>query len=124
MLPISAGQARHFPGTGEVGTARVRVRRIDEVLIQKDIFRPSLLKVDVQGFEAEVLRGAEGILPCIDEALVECSFEPLYDGQTLADRVIRWLDERGLVLRGIYSPSYGRDGRSLQADFHFLRESG
>ncbi|MEA3643975.1 MAG: FkbM family methyltransferase, partial [Lamprobacter sp.] len=40
--------------------------------------RPSLLKIDVQGFELEVLKGATGLLPEIDVVYVEASDVELY----------------------------------------------
>ncbi len=40
----------------------------------------TLLKIDVQGHELEVLKGSKNSLPGIDAALVECSFAEEYKG--------------------------------------------
>lgn len=50
----------------------VQVRRLDAVDL--DFARPALLKLDVQGFELEVLKGASLTLPFIDAVVAECSF--------------------------------------------------
>lgn len=56
-------------------TAPVPVRRLDEVLNVSDILRPCLLKIDTEGFEMDVLRGAEGLLADIDIVVVEVHFD-------------------------------------------------
>ena len=40
-----------------------------------------MLKIDTQGYELEVLKGAARTLDRIDYILVETSFVPLYEGQ-------------------------------------------
>ena len=86
-----------------------------------DIEGPTLLKIDVQGTELEVLRGGVGLLRRVDCILVECSFVPFYEGQTLADDVVVFLREHGFRLRGVFSLSMSGDGRCLQADLLFAR---
>jgi FkbM family methyltransferase len=52
----SGFEARPTPGGGEVETIAVRCERLDDVL--PDGVRPALIKIDVEGAEEEVLRGA------------------------------------------------------------------
>ena len=59
LLPVGEGQVSAFPGTDEVGTTNVEVRTLDSVMANRDLEKPALLKVDVQGFELPVLRGAD-----------------------------------------------------------------
>ena len=119
LLPMTELQTETFPGTGEVGRATVRTARLDSLLAAADLARPALLKVDVQGAELAVLRGAEGILKAIDEVLVECSFAELYRGQAFANEVIAHLGARGFSLAAVCSPVERPRGRLIQADLLF-----
>jgi FkbM family methyltransferase len=121
LLPITATQVAFFPGTAEAATAIVRVAPLREFISAADIQTPALLKLDVQGFELEALRGCEDLLGQIAYVYAECSFVELYAGQAFADEVIAWLRERGFPLRGVHNTEYGHDGRAIQADFLFTR---
>jgi len=122
LLPITANQVALFTGTAEVATAIVRVAPLREVIKVLDILPPALLKLDVQGYELEALRGCEDMLGQFACVYVECSFVELYGGQALADEVIAWLRERGFRLRGVHNTDYDRDGRATQADFLFAHD--
>ena len=119
LLPISDLQEEKYPGTGEVGTLEVKVAPLNSVLSEDDIIEPALLKLDVQGFEMDALRGCESLLQKFEMIYCECSFVELYTGQKLASDVIAWLAERGFPIKGIYNVSYDSDGVAIQADFLF-----
>ena len=121
LLPITGTQVALFPGTAEADTATVHVAPLREFVSVSDIRPPALLKLDVQGYELEVLRGCEDLLNRFTYVYAECSFVELYAGQALADEVIAWLRERGFKLRGVHNMDYDRGGRAIQADFLFGR---
>ena len=81
----------------------------------------SLLKIDVQGYELEVLRGCENLLDRFAAVYVECSFVELYEGQALAHEVIDWLHAREFYLDRIGLVTFDTRGVSVQADLLFLR---
>ncbi len=85
LLPIGHRQLSEFPGTHPVDSVEVRVLPLREVL-SSELPPPRLLKIDVQGLELEVLRGAGSSLDLIDELFVECSFAELYGGQAWPTR--------------------------------------
>ena len=119
LLPILPLQEKLFPGTGEIKTEIVEIGPLSNYLQPKQIKPPSLLKIDVQGYELEVLRGCENLLDCFTYVYVECSFMELYAGQPLVDDVIAWLRERHWRLNGIHNILYDRMGSSIQGDFLF-----
>ncbi len=121
LLPISSLQREIFPGTNEVGTVDVRVAPLNAFVREDDFVGPAMLKLDVQGFELEALRGCESLLSRFDWVYCECSFVELYSGQKLAAEVIDWLSGKGFQIKGIYNPVYDREGRAVQADFLFRR---
>lgn len=120
LLPITKHQSATFPGTEEIATEEVRTTSLDDYL-GGEIARPVLLKLDVQGFELEVLRGAEGTLSSIDFVLVECSFQEFYTSQATADDVVRFLHRHGFSLLTGTAPSVDRHGVVVQLDFIFAR---
>jgi len=119
LLPISTLQSENFPGTEAVGLTSVPVGPLSDFVGADDLGERNLLKIDVQGFELEVLKSAESLLPRFRWIYAECSSVPLYEGQALADEVIQWLKMRQFDLVGRYNPSRGRDGTPLQADLLF-----
>lgn len=121
LLPIGAAQDKLFPGTAEAGTAVIRVGPFSAYVAPADIHGPALLKLDVQGFELQALKGCEEALERFAWVYAECSFIELYEGQALADEVIAWLRERGLGLCGVYNMAYDGERRPVQADFLFRK---
>jgi FkbM family methyltransferase len=124
LLPITALQNHIFPGTSEVGQQTVRIGPLREFVRPEDIESPALLKIDVQGYELETLKGCENMLDRFAYIYVECSFVELYAGQASTSEVIDFLHERGFVLKGIYNITYDRSGLAVQADFFFGRSVG
>lgn len=120
LLPLGQ-QPRVFPGSDEVRTEEIEIARLDDVL-PGDWPRPALLKIDVQGAELRVLRGATRTLGGVDEVLVEVSFRPLYVGQDRADAVVRFLGEHGFRLVAEHPAGRDKRGHAVQADVRFIRQ--
>ncbi|MEJ2887935.1 FkbM family methyltransferase [Actinomycetospora aeridis] len=113
-------QAEEFPGTASTGSREVPVVTLADHL-DDDVARPVLLKIDAQGCEMDVLRGAGDGLDRVDEILCECSFVELYTGQALAGAIVAHLVERGFVLAHVSGMLLSAAGRPLQAEFTFRR---
>jgi FkbM family methyltransferase len=56
------------------------------------------IKLDTQGSELDILRGAERALESVSIVQTEVEFNPMYDGQPLFGDIDRFLRERGFVL--------------------------
>ena len=121
LLPLGSKQKSLFD-MDEVGTVTVPVRRLDGVF--DEIERPSLLKIDVQGFEYEVLLGAAGILSRIDRIYVEVSSVELYKGQHRADRIEAHLADHGFRLVGRYNGYRDPLGTLVQEDALYMQTDG
>lgn len=124
MLPITKMQSCMFSGATEKETRQVTVLPLSQALGTTSIPPTSLLKIDVQGFELDVLQGCENILNKFSYLYIECSFVELYSGQALAYEVISWLSESGFVLCGIYNMYYDKNGAAIQGDFLFKKLGG
>jgi FkbM family methyltransferase len=121
LLPISTLQTELYPGTEEIGTQTVKVGRLSDFISAKEVISPALLKVDVQGYELDALRGCSELMQGFDYIIVECSFKELYEGQALAHEIIRFLDACGFGLRNVYNLEYDRRDQAVQGDFCFCR---
>lgn len=127
VLPMLKSHQEAFPPANYIGTEKVSIRRLDsvapEVLRSDDQF---FLKIDVQGFERQVLAGAKSAVNdrCVGMQL-ELSFLPLYEGSMLVREALDLVESFGFTLMGLM-PSFAdpRDGRMLQADGIFFREAG
>jgi FkbM family methyltransferase len=58
---------------------------------------PLLLKLDVQGFELEVLKGGEQTLGLSEVVIMEASLLPYNDGAPLFAEVVAFMNEKGFV---------------------------
>ena len=118
LLALGTRQKAIF-GMEEQGQLRVPIQRLDACLTTP-LARPSLLKIDVQGFELEVLKGATGLLPEIDAVYVEASDVELYEGQALLGEIERFLVDAGFRVDGRFNEQL-HQGQRVQADWLFRR---
>jgi FkbM family methyltransferase len=91
---------------------RVRVARLDAVAGD---FRQAFLKVDTQGFDLHVLKGAEGILHKVLAVQVELTFVPTYDGSADYIETLTWLRDCGFV-PAFFRQGYRSRGTLFEAD--------
>lgn len=104
------------------GCVRVPVARLDTLLAAEIVKEDRcLLKLDLQGWELEALKGADTILDRIEVILSEVSFyAQAYEPSIEA--LMRYLDERGFALYDIAAlAARRRDNRAHQGDFLFVR---
>jgi FkbM family methyltransferase len=121
LLPITSTQTVNYPGTGTVATRMVAIGPLSDFVQQSDLGARNLMKIDVQGYELEVLKSADALLQCFDWIYVECSYVALYEGQPLAQEIMDYLAGQGFNLCGRFNPSYAKSGELLQGDLLFTR---
>ncbi|MBE7481002.1 MAG: FkbM family methyltransferase [Polyangiaceae bacterium] len=81
--------------TAEIASADMLT--VDELVLRHALASPDFLKLDVQGYELEVLRGAPKVLARCEGILIEVSFRRFWKGAPVAHEVIMYLLERGFV---------------------------
>lgn len=99
-LPVSTLQQRMVPATAGTHQITVPVKRIDDLQQLITFTSPVLLKLDVQGFEKEVLKGAANSLNKVDYLLFETSFVPMYEGEPLFDEMHHFVKQLGFEFIG------------------------
>ena len=123
VLPMLEAHATAEVSSAYVATEQAPLARLDTVShpYLQDESR-CFVKIDVQGFEWQVLDGAAETLNRTQGVLCELSLVPLYAGQHLWQEVMGRLEAQGFTLWAI-QPGFTdpRDGRTLQVDGIFFR---
>lgn len=94
-LPESAKENQEF--------IEVPMYTVDEILKNKGIERADFVKLDVQGFELEVLKGASRTLENSEVVLMEVSLIEINKGAPLINEVMQFMIERNFVCYDICS---------------------
>ncbi|HXL81266.1 MAG TPA: FkbM family methyltransferase [Pyrinomonadaceae bacterium] len=100
-------------------TKRVSVDTVTEYSDTNHIDRIKLLKLDVQGYEIEVLKGAEPILRRIDYIYAEGQFQELYKDGPLYSDIFEFLNQRNFKLERMTSFRADDNGKLMECDMIF-----
>lgn len=95
ILDLNEENKDIFPGVDKIIKIQVQINRLDDFINKLEIKRPSLLKLDVQGFEKEVLKGSSETLNSIDYILTETSIIPFYKNEILFDEMNDFIKSLG-----------------------------
>jgi FkbM family methyltransferase len=120
MLPSHVEVA---PDSKYVGKEWIEVRTLDSIFSElREAAENVYMKIDTQGFEGRVLKGAEKSLPRIDTVQMEMSLVPLYDGELLYHEMGSLMSEKGYALVAVEN-AYAdpASGRIMQIDGIFHR---
>jgi FkbM family methyltransferase len=110
--------------TRVVSTVSVSLRSVDDYCAEHGIAYVDLLKTDTQGFELEVLSGADRMFGegRVSLVLVELIFSADYARQARYHEILRYLDERGFQAMAFYDAYYVK-GRLVSCNALLVRRS-
>ena len=74
-----------------VENRNIQINTLDDLLVNEKISHPVLIKIDVQGYELEVLRGANNLLKKTDYLLLEASKNEMYQNQPIEKVIVEYL---------------------------------
>lgn len=125
LLAMLPSHVQAAPSSAYIDQEAIEVRTLDSVfggLRASD--HNVYMKIDTQGFEANVLRGADNSLMEIDIVQIEMSLVPLYGTELLFDELYKIMADKGYCLVSI-EPGFSdrNSGRLLQVDGVFQRFS-
>ena len=122
LLKMDKTHVDLFPQTSETSIEQINVKTLDSFLNTIKINRKVLLKIDVQGYELNVLKGAEEILNQVDIIILESSFMPLYENQPLFHEIYSYLFAKDFRYNGRFDQLLSpKNGISIQEDSIFIR---
>jgi len=124
LLPMAQTHKDIFPHTKNTKEEKITVRRMDDLpdfkrnVPQKEI----LFKIDTQGYEDRVVRGATEFLKGVAAMIVETSFVTLYEKQFLFDDMYKMLTGMGFIYKGGMHQRFDtKNGGNLFEDSIFVR---
>ena len=117
ILEMGSLHLENFPDSATVAKQNISISTIDKQLEVLGL-RPQeiMLKIDVQGFEAEVLKGASQSLSKIPLCYLEVSITPLYEGEISFLPILIELSKFGHEVIDVFRGIKAKDGRLLQLD--------
>jgi FkbM family methyltransferase len=105
-----------------IETIQVKQDTLDNLSKSLGIKGVTLLKLDVQGFEMEVLKGgANTIKAYVNYIIVEANFVNLYENQPTFTELNHHLNELGFELKTMLDFNFGKDKSYIEADFLYHR---
>lgn len=123
LLDMLPSHLKSAPESRYVDSETISVRRLDSVFDDYCSSSENIyMKIDTQGFEGRVLRGAELSLGHIDTVQMEMSLVPLYQGELSFIEMIELMDAKGYGLVAL-EPGFSdaESGQLLQVDGIFRR---
>ncbi len=125
FLPMMHAHEAGAPASKYVSRQSVEIKRLDQIL---DSFLPNgemfFLKMDVQGFEKQVIEGAEGVWSRIAGIEIEMSMVELYSGELLYHEMISYLGQLGFKLNYIQNGYTNvESGELYQIDGLFVKQN-
>jgi FkbM family methyltransferase len=108
---------------GRQEIASVSVTTLDHWIEGRDIRRPALLKLDIEGSELAALRSGQNLLKNIDFVEMETTFVNARIGQPAFKELLDFMDEQGFELFDVYPGILDKHtGRANWADVLFARK--
>lgn len=117
LNPTSTNKSYHPKEMERASVIEVKQVRIDEVIQDAPI---DLLKLDLQGYELEALKGCERVLDKIKMITTEIEFVPLYENQPLFGDIDVFLRNNHFHLFNLYELYTQKDGQLTAGDAIYL----
>ena len=103
----------------------IKIITIDSLIQKKEIEIPQLVKMDIQGFELEALKGADLLFGKTEAFILEASFYEFIKGTPLVSEVITFMSDKGYELYDFAGFLRRPYDRALgQMDICFARKNG
>lgn len=105
-------------------TLQLKTKCLDDICADRKISKVDLMKLDVQGYELEILKGGKRVLQNTQAVLMEVSLLDIHKGVPLIREVINFMYEYDFVVYDICSVSARRplDKALWQTDLLFVKE--
>lgn len=122
LLPMASAHVEHFPGTANSSPLDVHVRRLDDVAREFALPMPDIVKMDVQGYESEVIAGGVQAVSSARWLLVEILIARLYDQAPTFDDLYQQIGDLGFSLYTVTDELLGASGDVVAINCLFRKQ--
>lgn len=121
ILPLTAqGEMFTYHLNKEIPKIKVAMSTLDKIIKSYGDFKNGLLKIDVQGYELQVLNGAAISISKFSIVEIEVPIVDIYEGATLLPEMLIWFRERDFELCSIQTERWTGFG-AADVDVLFMR---
>lgn len=121
VLPLHENHKAAFPSALEKVEINVPVITLDSALKNERLLMPVLLKLDLQGYELEALKGASKTLSRVEAVLLEVSLKRMYQGEPTFNEIRKYLEKKGFRFLKALDHLKDKRGNPLQMDALFTK---
>lgn len=124
ILDISLDNIHYPKQENDLSQIKVEIKTLDSLLLTNSLKAEiTLLKLDVQGYELEVLKGAEESLKNIDYIIIEANLEQLYTNQPSFTEMNTHLMSKHFELSGMLDFNLGHKNKYIEVDLLYKKTS-
>ena len=114
---------KNYPHSSESVELKVPIQRLDDVFKSTNLDNNIFIKIDVQGFEDEVIKGGVETFGKAKVIIVESSYQKLYENEPLFHGIYSLLQPLGFEFMGSLKQSkFHVDESFLQGDCIFIKK--
>lgn len=124
ILDISDLHRKNYKNAVNTTKQEIIIKRLDDSINPLTLETNIMIKMDVQGFEENVILGGSNILKKCKVALIETSYFEMFKGEALFDEIHNRMKDLGFRYYGnVYQVFDKHDGSILYSDSLFINES-
>lgn len=98
FLEVTEELLKIHPNEKKTGEINVKMIRLDDFVKQHHIPYPNVLKLDVEGFELEALKGAEECMKNASYIILEVSFIERHRSQPLFNDIVKFMADNNYLV--------------------------
>lgn len=123
ILEISSDNIHYPKKENDLAQIDVAIKTLDSLsLIDAKSKGITLLKLDVQGYELEVLRGGDETIKQIDYIVIEANLEQLYANQPSFNQMNEYLTSKGFEIKGMLDFNLGNKNKYIEVDLLYCKQ--
>lgn len=122
ILPMKQAHKEAFDFARQEYEEEIEIKKLDNVVRHIRVDGPYLVKIDVQGYEMQVIDGGIMTIEGAQLIILETSFVELYEGSPLFGDIYKKLESLNFRYVGSFEQLFRpRDGKILQQDSIFQK---